>query len=74
MACAGAIGSPTAAAIINPLLGFAVLAVELVLVVAMTATAMYGSKQLSERAFRLLRLLFNRSEPPARLTSIRRSR
>ncbi|GAA1013198.1 hypothetical protein Aple_016890 [Acrocarpospora pleiomorpha] len=58
-------------AAINPLLGYVVLVIELVLVVAIVVTAMYGSDQISERAFRLIRLLFNRREPPTRRASIR---
>jgi hypothetical protein len=38
--------------------------VEVVVALTITGTALFGSQALSERAFRLLRWLGNRPEPP----------
>lgn len=45
-------------------LGQITLAIELLAVLAVIGTALFGSRALSERAFRLLRWAANRPEPP----------
>jgi hypothetical protein len=69
---AGLFGPP-GACMVNPRLGMALTAVEvgMALAILLTAlaillTALYGNKQHSDRAFRLLRWAFDRAEPPAR--------
>ena len=50
---------------LHPLLGEVMAMIEfVVLLLIVPGTALYGSHTLSERAFRLLRLLGNRPEPP----------
>jgi hypothetical protein len=63
---AGVVGSPTVARLVDPVLGYIVIAVELALVLAIILSAMYGSTRISNRAFRVIRLFLNRPEPPAR--------
>jgi hypothetical protein len=58
------IGTPLGAAVLHPLLGEVMTAVELVVILTVLGTALFGSQTLSERAFRLLRWLGNRPEPP----------
>jgi hypothetical protein len=58
------IGTPLGAAVLRPLLGEVMMAVELSAFLTVLGTALFGSETLSERAFRLLRCLGNRSEPP----------
>jgi len=58
------LGTPIGAAVADPLLGKAVLAVELAVALTVIGTALFGSPSLSERAFRLLRWIANRPEPP----------
>lgn len=48
-----------------PLLGQIVTGLELAVALAVIGTALFGSPELSERAFRLLRWIANRPEPPA---------
>ena len=48
----------------HPLLGEVIAVIEVSVVLAIIVTALYGSKELSERAFRLLRWFVNRPEPP----------
>ena len=48
----------------HPLLGEVIALIEISVVLIIIATALYGSKELSERAFRLLRWFVNRPEPP----------
>ena len=38
--------------------------IEIVIALAVIGTALFGSRALSERAFRLLRWTTNRSKPP----------
>lgn len=59
------LGTPAGISVADPLLGHAVLAIELLAVLAVIGTALFGSQALSERAFRLLRWAANRPEPPA---------
>ena len=49
----------------NSLLGESVAITELVVALTVIAVALFGSKTLSERAFRLLRWFGNRAEPPS---------
>jgi hypothetical protein len=59
------IGTPLGVAMVNPLLGEVMALIEfVVLLLIVPGTALFGSKVLSERAFRLLRWLGNRPEPP----------
>jgi hypothetical protein len=47
------------------MLGQIVAVIELVVAVTVIGTALFGSPDLSDRAFRLLRWIGNRPEPPA---------
>lgn len=58
------IGTPLGAAVLHPLLGEVMAIVELTVILTVLGTALFGSQTLSERAFRLLRWLGNRPEPP----------
>jgi hypothetical protein len=66
------LGTPIGIGVADPLLGHAVLAIELLAVLAVIATALFGSQALSERAFRLMRWAANRPEPPAPVDTGRR--
>jgi len=48
----------------NSLLGEIMAVSEVAMMLTVIAVALFGSKILSERAFRLLRWLGNRAEPP----------
>ena len=61
----GILGAPVAAWLVTPLFGVMVAGAELAVVLTVVFTALFGSEQLSDRAFRLLRWAWNRSEPPA---------
>jgi hypothetical protein len=58
------VGTPLGISILHPLLGEVLAVVELVTILTVLGTALFGSQTLSERAFRLLRWLGNRPEPP----------
>jgi hypothetical protein len=58
------LGTPACIGVADPLLGQVAIAVELAVVLTVIATALFGSRALSERAFRLLRWVANRPEPP----------
>ena len=58
------IGTPLGAALVRPMLGEMMMVVEFVVILTVLGTALFGSQTLSERAFRLLRWLGNRPEPP----------
>ena len=58
-------GVPTAVGIVHPFIGVGMAIVELVVALAVVGTALFGSLELSERAFRLLRWIANRAEPLA---------
>jgi len=60
---AGAFGAPAAAWLVTPLLGAMVVGSELAVVLIVVFTALFGSSEISDRAFRLLRWAWNRSEP-----------
>jgi hypothetical protein len=65
------IGTPLAAAALHLLLGEVIVGVELAVILTVLGTALFGSQTLSERAFRMLRWLGNRPEPPGPNDSIR---
>ena len=58
------LGTPIGIGVADPLLGQIAIAIELAVALAIIGTALYGSKALSERAFRFLRWIANRPEPP----------
>lgn len=63
------LGAPVGIGVLHPLLGELIATVDVVVVLTIIGTALFGSQALSERAFRLLRWIGNRSEPlgpPAR--------
>jgi hypothetical protein len=62
---AASLGTAVGTGMLHPLLGEIVAITEIVVMLTVIAVALFGSKALSERAFRLLRLLGNRPEPPA---------
>ena len=47
-----------------PYIGIGIFAVELAAALTVFGTALFGSRELSERAFRLLRWVANGPEPP----------
>lgn len=59
------LGTPLGIGQLHPLLGEVIAIAEIVVVLTVIAVALFGSKTLSERAFRLLRWFANRPEPPA---------
>ncbi|WP_405141990.1 hypothetical protein OG589_32795 [Sphaerisporangium sp. NBC_01403] len=59
-----AAGVPAAAWAIHPALSAAISAVEAAAGLTVVATALYGCDRHSERAFRLLRWITDRPEPP----------
>jgi hypothetical protein len=62
---AGSIGSPICIGVLHPLLGELVAAIEVAVMLTVIGTALFASELLSERAFRLLRWIANRPEPPS---------
>jgi hypothetical protein len=58
------LGAPAGISVFNPLFGELVFSIELIVVLTIIATALFGSRELSERSFRLLRWFGNRPEPP----------
>jgi len=58
------LGTPVGIGVAHLMLGELIAAVEVVMVLTITGTALFGSQSLSERAFRLLRWLGNHPEPP----------
>ncbi|MDH2426455.1 hypothetical protein [Sphaerisporangium sp. TRM90804] len=65
-ALAAAVIAPAAGLAIHPVIGIMLTAAPATVVACVLTTALYGSDRLSKRAFRLLRLVTNRSEPPTR--------
>ncbi len=59
------LGSAVGIGVLHPLLGEVIAITEIAVVLTVIAVALFGSKTLSERAFRLLRWFGNRPEPPA---------
>jgi|ERR1035438_6467823 hypothetical protein len=62
---AGPVVAPFAAVALQPVFGAALLAAELVLVLIVLGIVVYGTQDHADRAFRLLRWLRSRPEPPA---------
>jgi hypothetical protein len=62
---AGTAAAPFATAVLEPVLGAALLAAELVFVLIVFGTVVYGTQEHADRIFRLLRWLRSRPEPPA---------
>jgi hypothetical protein len=58
------LGTPAGIGVADPLLGRIAIVIELAVALAIIGTALYGSRALSERAFRLLRWIAGRPEPP----------
>ena len=61
----GSLVPPIGLGVFHPVVGEAFAGVELAVLLTIIGTALFGSRVLSERAFRLLRWLGNRPEPPA---------
>jgi hypothetical protein len=59
------LGTPAGIAILHPMLGEIIAVIEVMMVLTIIGTALFGSPALSERAFRLLRWIGNRPEPPS---------
>ena len=57
------IGAPLGAAALHPQFGEIVAIIELFVMLTVITTALFGSRALSERAFRLLRWFANKPEP-----------
>ena len=62
------VGTPVGISMLHPLLGEVLTVVELATMLIVLGTALFGTQTLSERAFRLLRWLGNRPEPPGPVT------
>jgi hypothetical protein len=62
-ATAVTLGTPTGIGVLHPVLGEAAACIELLVMLAVLGTALFGAKQYSDRAFRLLRWTANRPEP-----------
>ena len=58
------LGAPAGIGIAHPLFGEVIAAIEVTVILTIIGTALFGSHALSERAFRLLRWIGNRPEPP----------
>lgn len=58
------LGAPVGIGVADPVLSKVAIAIELAIALAVIGTALFGSQSLSERAFRLLRWIANRPEPP----------
>jgi hypothetical protein len=62
---AASLGTPVGIGILHPMLGEVIAGIEVAAMLVIIGTALFGSSALSERAFRLLRWLGNRPEPPS---------
>ena len=60
-----ALGTPAGIGVLHPMLGEIVAIIELVVALTIIGTALFGSPDLSDRTFRLLRWIGNRPEPSA---------
>ena len=58
------VGVPVVGEVLHPLLGEIVTIAELLLVLTIVAMALFGDQEARERAYRLLRWISNRPEPP----------
>jgi hypothetical protein len=56
--------TPVGFGMFHPLLGIVFGIIEVVVTLTIIGTALFGSQALSERAFRFLRWIGNRPEPP----------
>jgi hypothetical protein len=65
VASATSLGIPVGIGVIHPLLGEVIFSIEIAVALTVITVALFGSRILSERAFRLLRWFGNRPEPPA---------
>jgi hypothetical protein len=68
------LGTPIGIGVADPVLGSITLGIELVVALTIIGTALFARQDISERAFRLLRWLTNRPEPPAPPASLPRRR
>ena len=59
------VGTPAGISVFHPLLGEIMVSVEFAVILTIITTALFATRELSERAFRLLRWFGNRPEPPA---------
>lgn len=59
------LGTPVGIGVLHPVLGEVLAIIEVVVVLTIIGTALFGSQTLSERAFRFLRWIGNRPEPSA---------
>jgi hypothetical protein len=59
------LATPIGIGVADPILGSIAFVIELAVAVTIIGTALFGSQALSDRAFRLLRWIANRPEPPA---------
>ena len=57
------LGTPVGIGVLHPVLGELIATIEVVVVLTIIGTALFGSRALSERAFRLLRWIGNQPEP-----------
>ena len=62
---AASLGTPMGIGMFHPMLGETIAIAEVATALTVIAVALFGSKTLSERAFRLLRWFGNRAEPPS---------
>ncbi|MGP8001089.1 MAG: hypothetical protein ACLPKI_27760 [Streptosporangiaceae bacterium] len=60
-----ALGTPVGLTMLHPLLAVIVVVAEVLIILTIASTALFGSPELSDRAFRLLRWIGGRPEPPA---------
>jgi hypothetical protein len=56
-------GTPIGISVVHPSVGVALMIVEVSVALTIIATALFGTDELSDRAFRLLRWIGNRPEP-----------
>ncbi|MFC6081543.1 hypothetical protein [Sphaerisporangium aureirubrum] len=63
---AAGLGGPALAWLAHPVMGTVLVCALIGLVLTVAAAALFGSKVISERAFRLLRWIANRPEPISR--------
>jgi hypothetical protein len=61
----GAIGAPAFSASLDPILGQMLVMAEVGALLVVVFAALFATRHISERAFRLLRWCSNRPEPPA---------
>jgi hypothetical protein len=59
------LATPVGIGVLHPVLGEVIAVIEVAVILTIIGTALFGSMALSERAFRLLRWIGNRPEPPA---------